>query len=119
MTDRDTDPLERFFDAARTGKTDLPAHFLQRIEAQALAEIPMPATPAPRWSDRLRGIWSDLGGWPAAAGLGAAVAAGLAVAFYLPQDMGAWLLPLGGADAALNLDALAPVDGFEYLVAEG
>ncbi|MDJ0821910.1 MAG: hypothetical protein QNJ09_08905 [Paracoccaceae bacterium] len=111
MTDPKRDPdLDDFFAAARAEVPEPSGDLLARIEAQALAERPVAR--AVRGPGPLRQLLQALGGWPGAAGLAAASAAGLWVGLGLTGAETLWsLVPLETASlGALGLD---PLSGFD------
>ena len=110
MTDPKHDPdLNDFFAAARADRPEPSGDLLARIEAQAVAEMPV-AGAATRGPGPLRQLLQAFGGWPGATGLAAASAAGLW--FGLSGAETLWtLVPLQSADlGAVGLDPLSGYD---------
>ena len=113
----DTAGLDAFFDAARGDAPRPSGDFMARIEAQALAAMPLPAAPAAARGPGIFGqLLQTLGGWPGAAGLAAACAAGLWLGINPPQGISSFI----GTDAA-ELDTLGvdPLSGFDLAMIEG
>ena len=111
MTDnsRHDDLLERHFEAARALPPEASDDFLARIEAQALAEQPKGRSAPPVWVQFL----TALGGWPGAAGLVAASAAGLWLGFTGTTGLETlW----GGDLVQFQLD---PISAFDIAALEG
>ena len=119
MTERKTDSLwddrglDAFFDAARDDAPMPSGDFMARIEAQALDALPRPAPAAP---GVLRQLLQALGGWPGAAGLAAACAAGLWFGFNPTLGVSDYL----GLQAA-EMDTLGvdPLSGYDLAMLEG
>jgi anti-sigma-K factor RskA len=113
--DRNNSDLDDFLAAARS-EAPLPSgDLLARIEAQALAEQPVAgprSRPEPVW----RQVLAVLGGWPGAAGLAAACAAGLWLGISPPAVVDGLL----GADTAgLGTLGIDPLSGFDLALMEG
>ena len=110
-TPQDTAGLDAFFAAAAEAPPMPDAAFLAKLEHDALtalAEGPAPA-PAP---GPLRQLLAALGGWPGAAGLAAACAAGVWI--VASAD-----LSLTGASGTLGSLGIDPASGFEASLLEG
>lgn len=106
---RHDDLLERHFEAARALPPEISDDFLAQVEAQALAEQPPGRSTPPVGAQLL----SALGGWPAAAGLAAASAAGL----WLGLTGATGLETLWGGD--LVQFQLDPLSAFDIAALEG
>lgn len=127
MTDKTTETieLEAFFDAARDADPMPSGALLARIEADALAALPVnPGLAEAREPDVKQGIWAQLldlvGGWTAVSGLAAAAAAGLWIGVSPPVAVSDGLSDFLGDNAELlSSGDLDPYSGFEYLLAEG
>lgn len=125
MTERDRKDgadavgLDAFFAAAREEPLAPSGDFMAALEASALAELPPPealvrAAGAPRVG-RWRQALQALGGWPGAAGLVAACAAGLWFGVSQPQDLyDLWT----GSDSYTNY-AVDPLSGYDMALLEG
>lgn len=119
MVERKDQELEAFFAAAQDD-TPLPSgDFMARIEADALAAMPVaPAGAAlaprlPLWSQ----IVGVLGGWQGMTGLAAACAAGVWIGVSPPSAVDTlWSLATGAELGTIGLD---PVSGYDLTLLEG
>ena len=111
MNDTDLDP---FFDAARRRPDPAPDDLLARIEADALAEMPV-APPRTAPPSLWQGLKDAVGGWPALAGLATAALTGLWLGFAPPEAVENTWLALTG-DSLLEFES---VDGLDALMLEG
>jgi hypothetical protein len=114
MADRH-DSLDDFWTAMR-GDAPLPTgDLLARIEAQALAERPVPGARVaaqPWW----RGLLAAVGGWPGAVGLATACALGVWLGIDPPAALdGVWT----GETAALDMLGVDPLSGYDLAWLEG
>lgn len=97
--DRDAGALDALFAEARDRRSAPPADLVARVLADAEA-----VRPAGRRPGILSAVLGALGGWPSAAGLAAASAAGLFIGYAAPEA-----LPiLGSSVAGYDLIDLAP-----------
>jgi hypothetical protein len=82
------DPLEAYFVAARATPPAVPDDLMARVLADAAAESPLRAAPAPRCAVVRESLWSQmvtaLGGRGALAGMAAAGLAGVWIGFAQP-----------------------------------
>jgi len=83
------DDPEALFAAARTEAAQpAPTSLMARIEADALAQLPVPRAyaQAPA-ATGFAGVLAALGGWPAMGGFATAVLAGFWIGFASPSDL--------------------------------
>ncbi|KUF12171.1 hypothetical protein [Pseudoponticoccus marisrubri] len=115
MTERkDETGLEAFFAAARETDPQPSGDFMARLEAEALAERPRPATGGPLalW----RQLRAAIGGWPGVAGLATACAAGIWLGVSPPEGLSTvWPLQ----EAAIDTLGVDPLSGFDLAMMEG
>ncbi|MBT8408818.1 MAG: dihydroorotate dehydrogenase [Alphaproteobacteria bacterium] len=97
--------LEGFFEAGRGDAPVASADLMERIYADALAEIPAP--PAPARAGLLARISEAIGGWPAMAGLATATVAGIWIGYAQPVGLGVFSAAEETA-AAFELGDLLP-----------
>lgn len=116
MTERkDMDGLDSFFAAAQEDAPMPSGDFMARMEAQALAERPMPASRGT--GPGLFGQFLQvLGGWQGMAGLAAACAAGVWIGVSPPEAL--WSL-YGLQEAGLDVLGVDPLSAFDLALMEG
>ena len=106
--------LDAFFAAAADEAVVPPGDLMARVEAQALAEMPV-ARARVRVSG-WRQMLAALGGWPAVAGLAAACGAGVWIGVASPDTLGAvWSV----TEASLDGIGIDPMSGFDLALLEG
>lgn len=107
--------LEAFFSAAREDAPMPSGDFMARIEADALAALPLearePVAAVPLWRQVLQAI----GGVPGAAGLVAACATGIWIGVAPPQS----LSEIWSQSAGLETYEIDPLSGFDLAMLEG
>lgn len=109
--------LDGFFDAARAEAPLPDADFMARIQAQALAEMPVAqARVAPEPDGIFAQIREALGGWKGIAGLTAACAAGLWLGLSPPEALSSYW---SGQSAGLGGIGLDPASGYDLAWMEG
>ncbi|CUH82451.1 hypothetical protein SAMN04488093_11411 [Tropicibacter naphthalenivorans] len=115
MTERKDDiGLDAFFAAARDDVPLPSGDLMARIQAEALAEMPVAgARAAPGFWAQLR---DALGGWKGAAGLAAACACGVWIGISPPEGLSDYWQ---GAEAGLGALGLDPVSGYDLALFEG
>lgn len=113
-----TDPLETFFEAARAAPAEPDAALMARVLADAgrvqaerrAAAVTRPLRAVPGWRATLA---EAIGGWPAMAGLAAAMVAGIWIGVSPPAALaGIAQTVLGGASDAYLVD-LDPAATFQ------
>lgn len=118
-TDRD-DELQAFFDAARQQPMPASEALMARVlrDALSLQAAAKPAAPGAPRVGLLAGLWSAIGGWPAAAGLVTATVAGVWIGVSSTLGLGeAVITALGSTSAESFLDEMAT--GFDFAFEEG
>lgn len=107
--------LDAFFRAARDDSPMPSGDFMARLEADAVAAVPVrlreTVVTIPLWRQLLQAI----GGLPGAAGLAAACAAGIWIGVAPPQS----LSELWSQSAGLESYEVDPLSGFDLAMLEG
>lgn len=110
--DKNSSGLDGFFEAARQDAPQPTGDFMARMMQDALDAQPVPAiAPEPWW----RQLMPALGGWPGAAGLLAACAAGVWIGVSPPASFEGLL----GGDISLGTTGIDPLSGFDLTMLEG